>query len=202
MKTIVHSQQTNTHITQTTETDFNSTLLDDGTLFSSHAVKTLIDLDTNDQQTIDNNNNTQTTIDITENHYKQNRQPANSTALTQNSDPLNTALPQLPNINTPLPRLNRQHFVHYNTEPTILNNSTQPLLVNNQNLQITPQQFFNIVRQLSSQNTQQSTNAPTPYYLQAASTQTPSRVIRRNAELMYPCNICTYATVTKTVRWY
>ena len=33
-----------------------------------------------------------------------NRQPVNSTELTQKSDPLNTALPQLPIINTPLPR--------------------------------------------------------------------------------------------------
>ena len=36
---------------------------------------------------------------------QQNRQPVNSTELTQNSDPLNTTLPQIPNINTPLPSL-------------------------------------------------------------------------------------------------
>ena len=188
METIVHSQQTYTHINETTEADFNSTLLDDGTLFSSHAVNTLIDLDTNDQQTIDNSNNTQTTTDITGNHCNhQNRHHVNSTELTQNSDPLNTALPQLPNINTPLPRLNNQNSVHFNTEPNILNNSTQPLPTNNQSFQITPQQLVDIVRQLSSQNTQQSTKAPTPYCLQKASTQKPSPVIRRNAQLMYPC---------------
>ena len=131
METIVHSQQTDTHINETTETDFNSTLLDDGTLFSSHAVNTLIDLESNDHQTINNNNITQTTIDNTgNNHNYQNRQPVNSTELLQNSDPLNTALLQLPNINTPLPLLNRQNFVHFNTEPTILNNSyPYPLLI-------------------------------------------------------------------------
>ena len=42
------------------------------------------------------------------------------------------------------------------------------------------------MRQLNSQNTQQTTNAPTPYYLQATSTQTPSPVVRRNTQLMYP----------------
>ena len=42
------------------------------------------------------------------------------------------------------------------------------------------------MRQLNSQNAQQITNAPTPYYLQAASTQTPSTVVRRNTQLMYP----------------
>ena len=34
--TITHSQQTETRINETTETNLNSTLLDDGTLFSSH----------------------------------------------------------------------------------------------------------------------------------------------------------------------
>ena len=33
METIVHSQQTDTYINETMDTDFNSTLLDDGTLF-------------------------------------------------------------------------------------------------------------------------------------------------------------------------
>ena len=46
---------------------------------------------------------------------------------------------------------------------------------------------MNIVRKINSQNNQQSTNAPTPYYLQAASTQTPSPVVRRNTQMMYPC---------------
>ena len=49
MDTINHSQQTESRINETTETDFNSTLLDDGTLFSSHTVNTLIDLEDNDQ---------------------------------------------------------------------------------------------------------------------------------------------------------
>ena len=43
MDTIIHSQP-DTHLYETTETDFNSTLLDDGTHFSSLTVKTLIDL--------------------------------------------------------------------------------------------------------------------------------------------------------------
>ena len=42
---------------ETTETDFNATLLDDGTLFSSHTVNTLIDLGDNDQNNNQNNNN-------------------------------------------------------------------------------------------------------------------------------------------------
>ena len=95
-------------------------------------------------------------------------------------------MPPLPNVNTPLPRLHRQNSVHFNTEPIILNNSTQPTQGTNQNIQITPQQLVNIVRQINSQSTQQSTNAPTPYYLQAASLQTPSLVDRRKTQLMYP----------------
>ena len=106
--------------------------------------------------------------------------------MTQNSNLLNTILPTLPNINTPLPRLDRQISVHFNTEPIILNNSTQPTLVNNQNIQITPKQSVNIVRHINSQNSQQTTNAPTPYYLQAASTQTPLLLVRRNTQLIYP----------------
>ena len=39
---------------------------------------------------------------------------------------------------------------------------------------------------MNSQNTQQTTKAPTPYYLNAASTQTPSLVVRRNVPMMYP----------------
>ena len=49
MDTIIHSQQSESRINETTETDFNSKLLDDETLFSSHTVNTLIDLEDNDQ---------------------------------------------------------------------------------------------------------------------------------------------------------
>ena len=38
---------------------------------------------------------------------------------------------------------------------------------------------------MNSQNAQQNTNAPTPF-LQAVSTQTPSPVVRRNNQMMYP----------------
>ena len=38
MDTKFHSQQSENRMNETTETDFNSTLLDDGTLFSSHTV--------------------------------------------------------------------------------------------------------------------------------------------------------------------
>ena len=110
----------------------------------------------------------------------------NWTELAKNSDPLFTTIPILPNVNTPLPRLHRQNSVHFNTEPIILNNSTESAQGTNQNIQITTQQLVNIVRQLNSQSTQKSTNAPTPYYLQAASTQTPSLVVRRNTQMLYP----------------
>ena len=108
----------------------------------------------------------------------------NSTELTQNSDPLNTTLLPLPNVNTPLPRLQRQNSVQFNTESVIVNNSTPTTLTNNQNIQITPQQLINLVRQLNSQNTQQTTNAPTPYYLHVASTQTPSPIVCQNRRVM------------------
>ena len=179
---------------ETTETDFNSSLLDDGTLFSSHTVNTLVDLEDNDQNNNQNNNknnnnnnsttNTTDSIHTYQNH--QHRQPVNSTELTRNSDPLNTTIPILPNVNTPLPRLHRQNSVHFNTEPIIFNNSTQPTQGANQNIQISPQQLVNIVRKLNSQSTQQNTNALTPYYLRAASTQTPSSVVRREIQMMYP----------------
>ena len=116
----------------------------------------------------------------------QKRQPVNLTELTQNSDPLNTTMPILPNVNTPLPRLNRQNSVHFNIEPLILSNSTQHTHGIKQNIRITPQQLVNIVRQLNSQNTQQNTNTPTPYHLTVASTQTPSPVVRRNTHMIYP----------------
>ena len=177
---------------ETTETDFNSTLLDDGTLFSSNTVNTLIDLEdnnpNNNANNNHNNNNFYPTTNTKDTHIYQNhlhRQPLNSTELSQNSDPLNTTLPILPNVNTPLPRLNRQKSVHFNTELIILINSTQPSHGVYQNVQITRQQLVIIVRQLHSQNTQQNTNAPTSFYLQAASTQTPS-LVRRNTQMMYP----------------
>ena len=183
METIIQSQQSESRINETTETDLNSTLLDDGTLCSSHTVNTLIDLEDNDQ-----NNNTTTNTTENTNIYQshQHRQPVNSTELTKNSNPLNTTILPLPNVNTPLPRLHRQNSVHFNIQPIILNNSTQPTQGANQNIQITPQQLVNIVRQISSQNTKQSTNVPTPYYLEAVSTQTPSPVVRRNTPMMYP----------------
>ena len=179
METIIHSQQLESRINETTETDFNSTLLDDGTLFSSHTVNILIDLEDNDE----NNNSTANTnenTNIYQNH--QHRQLVNSTDMTQNSNPLNTTIPPLPNVNTPLPRLHRQNSVHVNTEPIILNDSTQPTQGTNQSIQTTPQQSLNIVRQT---NSQQSTNAPTTYYLQTSSTQTPIPVVRRNTQMMY-----------------
>ena len=40
MDNMIHSQQLDPRRSETTETDLNSTLLDDGTLFSSHTVKT------------------------------------------------------------------------------------------------------------------------------------------------------------------
>ena len=87
-------------------------MLDDGTLFSSHTVNTLIDLEENDQ-----NNNTTTNTTENTNVYQnhQHRQPMNSTELKQNSNPFNTTIPPLPNVNTPLPRLHRQNSVHFNT---------------------------------------------------------------------------------------
>ena len=183
METIIHSQQPESRISETTETDFNSTLLDDGTLFSSHTVNTLIDLEDKDQNNNTTTNSTEKT-NIHQNH--QHRQPVNTTELTQNSNPLNTTIPPLPNVNTPLPRLHRQNSVHFNTQPIILNNSTQPTQGANQNIQITPQQLVNIVRQIHSKNAQQNTNVPTPYYLHAAPTQMPLPVVRRNTPMMYP----------------
>ena len=128
MDTIIQSQQSGSRINETTETDFHSTLLDDGTVFSSHTVNTLIDLGDNDQNNNQNNNDknnnhnstTNTTGDM---HFYQNhqhRQAVNSSELTQNSDPLNKTIPILPNINTPLPRLHRQNSVHFDTVNTAL----------------------------------------------------------------------------------
>ena len=142
MDTIVHSKPTDTCIKETTETDFNSTMLDDGTLFSSHRVKILVDLEDNGQtnnQINDNNNVTNDTTNnknIYQNH--QHRQAVNLIELTQNSEPLNTTLPTLPNVNKPLSRLQRQIYVHFSTELIMLNNSTHSALTNNEIFQITP----------------------------------------------------------------
>ena len=38
LDTIVHSHSTDTYINETTDTDFNSTILDDGKLFWSHTL--------------------------------------------------------------------------------------------------------------------------------------------------------------------
>ena len=55
MDTIIHSQPMHSNLIETTETDFNSTKLDDGTQFLSHTTNTwsLIDSEKN----IYNNNN-------------------------------------------------------------------------------------------------------------------------------------------------
>ena len=95
MDTIIHSQQTDTRINKTTETDFHSTLLDDGTLFPYHTANTLIGLEANDQNKNYNNNNNVTNYTTNNTHFyqnTQNRQPLNSTELTQNSEPLNRIL--------------------------------------------------------------------------------------------------------------
>ena len=128
--------------------------------------------------------NTTDNTHVYQNH--QHRRSVNSTELTKNSDPINTTLPTLPNVNTPRPRLHRQNSVLFNTEPIILCHSTQPTPTNNQNVQITQQQLGNIVRQINSQITQQNSKAPTPYYLKAASAQMPSPVLHRNAHMIYP----------------
>ena len=146
MDTIIHSQPSECRVNKTADPDFISTLLDDETLFSSQTVNTLIDLDDNNQ-----NNNSTTNTTETKNIYQnyQYIQHVNSTELTQNSNPLNTIIPPLTNVYTPLPRLHRQNSVHFKTEPIILNNSTQPTQGTNQNIQITLQQLANIVRQMN-----------------------------------------------------
>ena len=60
--------------------------------------------------------------------------------------------------------LQRQKSVRFNTEPVILNTSTQSAASKNQNIQITLQQLVKIVRQFNSQTTQQTRNAPIPYF--------------------------------------
>ena len=66
----------------------------------------------------------------------------------------------------------------FNIEPITLNNSTQPTPTSNQNSQVTTKQLVNLVKQLNSQINRKPTNAPTPYYIQAVSTQTLSPVVR------------------------
>ena len=72
--TLINPQHTDTRMNETTETDFNSTFLDDGTLFSSHTVNTLIDLEGNDKNNnfINNNdfNNNNITTNTTDNTQK------------------------------------------------------------------------------------------------------------------------------------
>ena len=118
MYTIVHSKPTDTFNNETT--NFNSTLLDDGTLFSSHTVNTLIDLKDYGQNNNQKKNNNIVSNDTTNNtniyQNQQHRQTVNSTELTQNSDPINTTLPKLTNVKTPLPRLQSRNSVHFNTE--------------------------------------------------------------------------------------
>ena len=55
MDTIIYNEPPDNGMNETTNTYFNSYLLDDGTLFSSHAVNTIIDLEENNNN---NNNNT------------------------------------------------------------------------------------------------------------------------------------------------
>ena len=94
---------------ETTEIDSFSTLLEDVTLFSSHTVNRLSLIDPQNNNNKNNNNEvigvTTNNTDIYESHGT--KQPVNTNVLTQNSDPLNTTLPLLSNINTPLPRLQR-----------------------------------------------------------------------------------------------
>ena len=109
MGTIIHSQPTDTYANENTETDFNSTLFDNGTLFSSHTLKILVDLADHGQIMNQNNNNNDITNDTTKNtifhRNHRHRQPVVSIELTQNLDRLNTN--KLPIVNTPLPRLLR-----------------------------------------------------------------------------------------------
>ena len=75
MDTIMPSQQTDTCIKEFTETDFNSTLLEDGTLFLPHTVNTFIDFEGNDQSNEQQKNNNNVTSDTTNNtHIYQNHQ--------------------------------------------------------------------------------------------------------------------------------
>ena len=84
------------NLNETTENDFNSTLLDDGSLFSSHKVNTLSLKDLNNN--INNQNiyfNSTNYANYKTSTYKNHRNqlPVISTELTQRSDPLNATLP-------------------------------------------------------------------------------------------------------------
>ena len=134
-------------LNKTSETDFNSTLLDDGTLFPSHTIS-LNDLQNNNNKNKINegindiNNNTK----VSENH--RNRRSVNSTKLTQNLDPLKhnySANTLCKYISNPLIS---QNSVPFNTEPVILYTSTQPASTNNQITRLTPQQLLNCVNNL------------------------------------------------------
>ena len=123
---IFHSRPVDSKLKETTEIDCFSTLLEDVTLFSSHTVNSLSPID---PEKNNNENNNNEIIDVTTNNkniYESHgtKQPVNSNVLTQISDPLNTTLPLLSNINTPLPRLQKPNSVHFNIEPIMLNTST------------------------------------------------------------------------------
>ena len=124
-----------TNPSATTESDFNSTILDGGKLSSSHTENTLslIDLENNNNNNDKKNNkynnnfnnNNKNTMNNTYNHENyRNQQPIKSIKLTQGSDQINTTLLFLTRVITPLPRLQRQNTVLFNTEPVFLNAST------------------------------------------------------------------------------
>ena len=112
--TVAHSQPLDSNYNDTTETDFNSTLLSDGTFFSLHTVNTLslIDPKNNNDNNYNNNSSNKKTNNNTTSIYKnhRDRQLVNSTELTHNSDQLNTTLPLLSNTNSTLPQLKRPKF--------------------------------------------------------------------------------------------
>ena len=157
------------------ETDFNPTLLDDGSKFLSRTANKLSLID--HQNNINNTNN--------KNHFEKylNQQPENSTKLTQRSNLLNGTIPTLPNLNTHLTRLKRQNLVHLNTKRVILNTSIQQSSTNNKNKQLTQQQIVNFFRRFTSQNNHETTNTSTPYFLQATSTQPPCHNSKRCTQL-------------------
>ena len=79
MDKLIYHQQLENRMNESTETYFNSTLLDGGTLFSSHTVNTLIDLEDKDQNNNKNNNDNNTNKNFTSNttdstHIYQNHQ--------------------------------------------------------------------------------------------------------------------------------
>ena len=71
METLIHSQPMDSKLNETTETDFNSTLLDDGTLSSSHTVNTpsLIDYTKIKNTNQNNNGNSNEYTDKNTNSY-------------------------------------------------------------------------------------------------------------------------------------